>query len=258
MTTFHNNSLHHAWRTWNNFTPRLAVSIQPNRNESMLDRSESRRLKIISSLKQQIGANFLELERAYFNTQHVAERISSRSRFSGIGVIEKTTVGPHAHLGLTFNITPDVEYDPHKDYDLHSLAKIHAAKMARHSDTLSENLFICFMLEQCNSTGVALEERDREFLEKWKPWRGDLILPQVINWKAKGWTIKTTSIYDAAGWRAYMFKEQLYQIDFSDQVFTLADFHSSNQRTKPTRYYTVDRITQHQLLNLDEPFQPRR
>ncbi|MEH6490222.1 hypothetical protein [Hyphomonas oceanitis] len=258
MTTFHNKSLHDAFRAWDALNPILACSLQLNRSMPMNKQSDVDRQRTIASVKRAFSDTFQTLEKAYFHTPHITERISKRDRISGVGVVEKTPSNPHGHMAITFQHTPDVQYDPHIDYDRNELAKIHAVKMARQSETLRKNLFICFMLEQCNSPGVELEERDREFLEKWKPWRGELITPQVIDWKAKGWTIKTTSIYDAAGLRAYIFKEQLYQSDFSDQIFTLADFHSSNQRTEPTRYYTVDRITQHRVLNLDEPFQPRR
>ncbi|WP_430402491.1 hypothetical protein [Hyphomonas sp.] len=224
----------------------------------MSNPSDAGRQTTIASIKRSTGEAFLKIEKAYFNTEYVAERISKRDRISGVGVIEKTSINPHSHIGITFNHIPDANYDPLKEYDRDSIAKIHATKTARLSAEIEKNLLICFLLEQCNSPGVEFEERDREFLKKWEPYRTGLIIPQVIDWKAKGYTIKTTSIYDAAGWRDYMFKEQLYQIDFSDQVFTLADFHSGRQRTKPTRHFTVDRITHARHLNLDEPFQPRR
>jgi hypothetical protein len=224
----------------------------------MSNPSDAGRQTTIASLKRDISKVFRILEEAYFNTEHVTERISKRERISGVGIIEKTSINPHSHIGITFNRIPDVEYDPLKEYDRDSIAKIHATKTARFLAELERNLLICFLLEQCNSPGVDFEERDREFLKKWEPYRTGSIIPQVIDWKAKGWTIKTTSIYDPAGWRGYMFKEQLYQIDFSDQAFTLADFHSSRQRTKPTRHFTVDRVTHARILNLDEPLQPRR
>jgi hypothetical protein len=224
----------------------------------MSNPSDAGRQTTIALTKRSIGEDFLTLEKAYYNTQHVAERISKCDRISGVGVIEKPSSNPHSHIGITFNRVPDVEYNPFKEYDRDSIAEIHATKSVRFSAELERNLFICFLLEQCNSPGVELEARDREFLKKWEPYRNGLILPPVIDWKAKGCTIKTTSICDAAGWRNYMFKEQLYQIDFSDQVFTLADFHSGRQRIKPTRHFTVDRVTHARHLNLDEPFQPRR
>jgi hypothetical protein len=258
LTTFHNKTLHDAWKTWNTFTPDLAVSIQPNRGSSMSNPSDAGRQTTIASIKRSTGEDFLAIEKAYFNTEHVAERISKRDRISGVGVIEKTSINPHSHIGITLNRIPDANYDPLKEYDRDSIAKIHATKTARLSAEIERNLLICFLLEQCNSPGVELEERDREFLKKWEPYRTGLIIPQVIDWKAKGRTIKTTLIYNAAGWREYMFKEQLYKIDFSDQVFTLADFHSGRQRTKPTRHFTVDRVTHARHLNLDEPLQPRR
>lgn len=224
----------------------------------MSNPSDAGRETTIASLKRDISEVFLTLEKAYFNTEYVAQRVSKRDRISAVGVIEKTSVNPHAHLGIFFDRIPDVEYDPRKEYDRDTIAKIYAVKTARFLAEIKKIRFICFLLEQCNSPGVELEERDREFLKKWEPCRTGLILPQVIDWKAKGWTIKATLIYDAAGWREYMFKEQLYQIDFSDQVFTFADFHSSNQRTKPTRYHAIDRVTHARILNLDEPLRPRR
>lgn len=224
----------------------------------MHNSSDSGRQATIASVKRDVSETILTLEKAYYGTKYIAGRISKRDRFSAFGVVEKTSVSPHTHLSWTFDLPADVFYDPDQDIDHHSLAKIVAKKSARQLAFIEKNLFICFLLEQCNSPGVALEEREREFLKMWEPYRDGLIMPQVIDWKSKGWSIKTTLIYDAAGWRGYMFKEQLFQPDFSDQIFTLADSHSSNQRTKPTRYCSVDRVTHQRHLNLDEPLKPRR
>lgn len=274
MVTLNNTALHEAWKTWSSFQPFAMTSIQLNHNVPLTGSSDTRRQQNISLARRLAGEIFLSFDRSYFNTQHVAERVAKRDRFSGIGVVEKVAINPHLHIAFTIDSLLDMASDEIADAELiwraeqaldqlgkpelASLVQLVAKGNAKLAARFEQKLKLCFLLEQGNSPGVEIEDHDREFLKQYAPLRRGIIQPPAINWEAKGWTAKTTSIHDAEGLRSYIFKEQLYEHNFSDQLFTIDTLHSSRQRIKPTRYCRIDRVTQARQLNLDEPLRPRR
>ncbi|WP_335613865.1 hypothetical protein [Hyphomonas oceanitis] len=215
----------------NQETPFAATTIQFNRNLSRISNDRAHVDRNVQWVKQELSAVAFLLDKIYFNTSHVEDRVSKTDRFEAICVVEKAGVNPHVHI-------------------LWFLGKGRCEPW----ETLNRRIFLLRLL---NSPGIPLEDRDAKLLDGPAGKKATPPSSELIDWQRKGWSAVTKSIY-SDGWSNYITKEQGYVEDFSNRVFWLSDFHEAGQRIAPTRFYTVDKHTGARHLNLDAPLIPRR
>eukprot|EP00919_Chromeraceae_sp_WS-2016_P060913 GHVR01144539.1.p1 GENE.GHVR01144539.1~~GHVR01144539.1.p1 ORF type:complete len:228 (+),score=5.12 GHVR01144539.1:191-874(+) len=214
--------------------PYAATSIQFNRNLKTINCSEANVTRNVEWIKNQAKSFALALDQDHFNTKHVENRVAKNDRFEAICIVEKAGVNPHLHM-----------------------AWFQRGKKCSLSATMGTLERKCVLLETFNSTRMPLEQRDESLLKALASKRAAASPRTIVNWKAKGWSAVTKCIY-SDGWAKYITKEQDGQNDFSNRMFLLSDFHHPTQRTKPTRFYTINEHTNAWLLNLDEPLVPRK
>ena len=224
-----------AWHEWiDRFEPFAATTLhflEPASPSLLTDAGQARQ---IDRIKSELGEIALALDRAYFNTRHVGSRVARHDRFDAVCVIEKLGVSAHVHLAWFPGRDRPVAMNP-----------------------VEELLRLCCILETFNRGARELETEDRQLLDRWHKRRSSFEPAAVANWQAKRWSVFSRSVYDS-GWLEYILKEMKHVADFSDRVFFLSDLHSSRQRTKATRYHSVDEHTGAHVLNLDAPLVPKR
>ena len=233
--TISKKRLFDAWHQWiDGFDPYAATTVHFLESASPSLLTDAGQARQIDRIKSELSKIALSLDQAYFNTRHVGSRVAKYDRFDAVCVIEKLTENPHVHLVWFPSRDRRVAMDP-----------------------VEELLRICCILETFNRSARELEIEDRQLLDRWHPRRNSFEPTAVANWEAKGWSVFSCSVY-SSGWSEYSFKEMKHVADFSDRVFFLSDLQSSKQRTKATRYHSVDEHTGAHVLDLDAPLVPKR
>jgi hypothetical protein len=192
------------------------------------------RARHIDRIKAEVGQLSLRLDQAYFGTPHVASRVARSDRFEAFCVIEKLGIHPHVHM-----------------------AWFDSVRSQRMRGWLEKRLRLACILETFNRGSQPLEPGDRALVDSIRKRGGGFEPTAVADWQAKGWSVFSHSI-DGPRWVRYMLKELKTDRDFSDQMFFLSDLHSPQQRTKATRYFSIDPHTGARLLDLDAKLVPKR
>lgn len=229
------NKLMASWLEWlDDFEPFCATTLHFLEPATPSLRTDAGRARQIDRIKSEVGKHALSLDQTYFHTRHVGSRVAKYDRFDAVCVIEKLGDHPHVHLA----------WFPgrHRPVPMNPIEKL---------------LRLCCILETFNRSARKLEAEDRQLLDQLRTRRDRFEPTAVANWEAKGWSVFSRSVYDS-GWLEYILKEMEHAADFSDQIFFLSDLHSSKQRTKATRYYSVHEHTGAHVLDLDRPVVPKR
>ena len=253
------------WAKWfSSFQPYAATSIQFNEKLDGRRGSDAAIDKTMERVKQSVFECARELDRFYFKTPGITERIARKDRFDAICVAEKLDVNPHVHIAW---------YLPHEyARTIYGNAPTSTGKtpVQLFFDELNETCLepiekknrLAVLLQGFNRSHHEMNQDDCVFLEDFQadpfacnhPER----IPEnsIVNWKRRGWTAHTTST-SGTGWDWYISKE-LTASASSDQVFFLSDAFGDRQRTAPTRYHTIDPETNAKHLDLDAPLKARK
>lgn len=224
-----------AWQQWlAELNPYCATTIHFLNATPPSQRSDAGRARQIDFIKAEIAEISLKLDRLYFNTPHVGSRVAKHDRFDAVCVIEKLGVHPHVHMAWIPGFGRRKQMHP-----------VEAA------------LRQCCLLDTFNRSTKELAIEDQALLDRLSDRRQSYAPTDVANWTAKGWSVFSRSICDD-GWLDYVLKEMNFVPDFSDQVFFLSDRFSRLQRTKPTRYHSIDPHTGAHVLDLDAALVPKR
>jgi len=227
--------LSRAWSAFiNDQRPYAATTIQFNREPISYGRVRSGNARDVALAKRRVSEVVLRLEKLFFNTEHVGYRVAADDRFEAFCVVEKVGVHPHVHIGW---FLPEQRRKA-------PLCKI------------DERLRLCTILETFNRGHRPLEVRDKVLLNDTA--KREVFQPSAVaNWQALGWSVFSSSIEEQS-WPSYMLKDFRDAEDFSDHSFFFSELRSLNQRTKPTRFYSIDPVTGHRSLNFDKPLVPKR
>ncbi len=219
--------------------PYAATTIHFLKEPFSYSRSDVAADREVDWVKDKLKGIIFRLDRAYANTPHVGDRVAARDRFEAFCVVEKADRHPHVHMA--WFIPPLVRASPLRQF---------TSEMNR-VDRL------CCLLETLQREPASLEARDSMLLKSMRAHRTSFENDVIADWKALGWSVRTESTYDGF-WPRYILKEMKRNRDFTDRSFFLSELHTDKQRTKPTRYHSIDPVTGHQLLNLDEALIPKR
>lgn len=189
--------------------------------------TDAGRARHIDWIKSEIGKLALRLDQAFCSTPHVGSRVAKPDRFDAVCVIEKIGIAAHVHMAWLPSLSSPTRMIP-----LEKLVRIAA------------------ILETFNRGTRPLEDNDHLLLNGVRRLCVGFEQDAVADWKAKGWSVFSRST-NGPDWMRYILKEMHFVGDFSDQVFFLSDFHSGQQRTKPTRYYSIDPHTGARHYGLD-------
>lgn len=219
--------------------PYAATTIHFNKALCSYSRSDVATDREVAWVKNKMKDLIFRLDWTYSNTQHVVDRVAARDRFQAFCVVEKADQHPHLHMA--WFLPPLVRQSP-------------LTKFANETSRINR---LCCLLETLQRNPASIEARDSMLLKSMSAYRSSFEQDVIADWSALGWSVRTESTYDGF-WPRYILKEMKLNRDFSDRSFFLSELHSDKQRSKPTRYHTIDPVTGRHLLNLDEALVPKR
>lgn len=256
--------LREAWKKWlSSLRPYAATTIHPNERLRRIGGGETANDRNIERIKRSMWYISQKLDEFYFSTPSLRDKISQNDRFDALCVVEKPGVSPHVHIAW-FQRS---ELERRCDGNVESLGPNSSfSDVKRFCDQeffepLEKLNRLCVLLQCFNRSHLDMRDEDQLFLQSFREDKFRCAYPNPIpadtihDWGRLGWSVHTRSIQDD-GWSWYMSKE-LGPGEASSQVFWLSDAFGEGQRTKPTRYHTVDWKTGAKMLDLDKPLKAR-